>query len=279
MVSVSAVLACVLTLLISLVLPVLIGLLFALKHKKQEVFLAWLLGAAGFFATQILIRLPVLSILSGQSWFLNFAKAQPFLYAFALAFTAGLVELAGRLIVARLLKKKMTWNRALAAGFGHGGIEAMLLTGMTYVNNLLYIVMINTGVMTAALNSGLPETVIVQLQSIEDALLSTPASLFLLAGLERLLAMVSHTAMSVIVCRGVQTGKSLKAALLCLGIHTLIDLTAGLSLVIDDKNIAYSIIYGVLTVVAALSVWILWKLRGKMKESAACEKTIEAADV
>ena len=34
---------------------------------------------------------------------------------------------------------------AVGAGLGHGGIEAIVIVGMTYINNLLYSAMINTG--------------------------------------------------------------------------------------------------------------------------------------
>ncbi len=264
MVPVSTTLACLLTLLITLVLPLMIPLVFAARHRKQGIPSAWLLGAAGFFVTQLLIRTPLLSLLSGQSWFQTFSREHLFAYAFTLAFTAGLFELAGRFAVASLLKKKLTWNRALAAGLGHGGIEAVLITGMTYVNNLLYIAMINSGALLAAAVPGAPGELTAQLEAIQTALLTTPASLFLLAGLERILAMICHTAMSVIVCRGVYAGHAGKAALLCLGIHTLIDLTAGISLLAGTaltQTAAYAIIYAILILTAALSLWLLRKLR------------------
>lgn len=145
MVPISTVVACVITLLVSLVLPIVVLIGFTAKNKKQGIVSAWLLGAAGFFVTQILIRLPILTVLQSQSWFAVFAQNNPFIYAFGLAFTAGLFELAGRYAVAKLMEKKLTWKRSLAAGLGHGGIEAILLIGMTYVNNLIYIAMINTG--------------------------------------------------------------------------------------------------------------------------------------
>ena len=146
MVPVTTVIACVITLFVSLVLPIVVMVIFAAKNKNQGIGSAWWLGAAGFFVTQIIIRVPVLTILQSQSWFINFANTNPLIYSFVLAFTAGLFELAGRFIVAKLMSKKLTFKRSMAAGLGHGGIEAMLLTGMTYVNNLIFIIMINIGV-------------------------------------------------------------------------------------------------------------------------------------
>ena len=260
MVSITTIIACVITLLVSLVLPVAVLIGFALKNKKQGIVSAWLLGAAGFFVPQMLIRLPILTVLQSQSWFAVFAQNNLFLYSFGLAFTAGLFELAGRFAVAKLMEKRLTWKRSLAAGLGHGGIEAMLLIGMTYVNNPIYIGMINSGYYDTliAQTAGMGVDVS-QLELIRAQLVGMSPSMFLLAGFERLLAMTGHLAMSVLVCYGVAHKKVGICVLMCLGIHTLIDLTAGISLVLP-QNIAYPIIYAILVVMAVVSVVILRKI-------------------
>lgn len=268
MIPVSTVFTCFLTLFISLLLPVLALILFSAKHKKQGILSAWLLGAAGFFVTQILIRLPILTVLQGQSWFLPFAQNHLFAYAFSLAFTAGLFELAGRFVVAKLLQKKLTFHRSLAAGLGHGGIEAMLLIGMTYVNNLIYIFMINSGAFdTVIAQTAAMGVDTAQLELIRTQLLGTSPVMFALAGLERLLAMTGHTAMSLIVCYGVAHKKTLPCTLICLGIHTLMDLTAGISLVLP-QNLAYPIIYTILTAMAAISIALIRDVRRRWKKEA-----------
>lgn len=266
MVPVMTIVACLVTLLVSLVLPVAVLIVYAVKNRKQGIVPAWLLGAAGFFVTQILIRLPILTVLQNQNWFAGFAQNHLFAYAFSLAFTAGLFELAGRFVVAKLMRKNLTWKRSLAAGLGHGGIEAMLLIGMTYVNNLIYIVMINSGYFDSliAQTAGLGVD-ISQLELIRAQLAGASPALFLLAGFERILAMTSHVAMSVLVCYGVAHKKTGVCVLLCLGIHTFIDLTAGLSLALP-QNIAYPVIYAILIAVAAVSVLILKRIRRNWKE-------------
>lgn len=266
MIPVSTIIACCITLLISLILPVLVLIVFAAKHRKQGILSAWLLGAAGFFVTQILIRLPILTALQAQSWFLTFAQNHLFAYAFSLAFTAGLFELAGRFAVAKLMRKRLTLRRSLAAGLGHGGIEAMIIVGITYINNLAYIAMINSGsfdavvAQTAALGVDVS-----QLELIRQQLLSASPALFLLAGLERILAMTGHVAMSMLVCYGVSHRKVSICLLLCLGIHTLMDLTAGISLVLP-QSVAYPIIYAVLTLMAVLSLFVIRELTRRWKK-------------
>ena len=266
MVPVATVVTCCVTLFVSLLLPVLVLILFVMRCRRQGILSAWLLGAAGFFVTQILIRLPVLTVLQKQSWFGDFAQNSLFLYAFGLAFSAGLFELAGRFAVAKLMQKKLTFRRSLAAGLGHGGLEAMLLIGMTYVNNLIYIVMINSGYFDSliAQTAGLGVD-ISQLELIRTQLSGASPALFLLAGLERILAMTGHVAMSMLVCYGVAHGKTGICVLLCLVIHTLMDLTAGLSMALPQA-IAYPVIYAILIIMAVLSLFVIRELFRRWKK-------------
>lgn len=270
MVSAATILACVFTLTVCLVLPVVLLLLLARRYKEEKIFPAWLLGAAGFVVTQMLIRVPILTVLQTQSWFVAFSQKNPFLYAFALAFTAGLFELAGRFAVAKLMAKNLTFRRSLAAGLGHGGIEAMLLVGMAYVNNLIYIAMINSGAFESMLAevAALPqaEATIAQLEMIKTQLISYSPAMFLLGALERVLTICCHAGMSMIVCYGVAAKKNLPCVLICLGIHTLIDLTAGFAMLANgnmSQSALYFIIYLILAAAALISLLVIRKLRGR----------------
>lgn len=270
MVSAASILACLVTLFISLILPVAFLAFYGAKNRKQGILSAWLLGALGFFVPQILIRLPILNALAVTPGFSAFVQNHTVLYALSLAFTAGLFELAGRLVVAKILnKKELTYPRSLAAGLGHGGIEAILIVGMTYINNLVLMILINSGgfdtllTQTAAMGADVS-----QLQMAQTAILTTSPLLFLLAGFERLLTMAAHAAMSVLVCWGVHTKKTGRCALLCLLFHTFIDSTAGISLLASDlggsvltQTTAYIIVYTVLILAAVLSLLVLREIR------------------
>ena len=144
-VSNSSIAAMCVTLFISLILPVVALIVYAVKNKKRGVASAWFLGAAGFFVTQIVIRVPILSTLSLMPGFVSFVENHYVLYALMLGLTAALFEVVGRFACAKILIKNLTYTKGFAAGLGHGGIEAMVLIGMTYVSNLLYVAMINTG--------------------------------------------------------------------------------------------------------------------------------------
>ena len=271
MISNLTLIACFVTLFVSLGLPVIIISVFFWKNKGAKLISAWILGAAGFVVTQLLIRVPILMVLQTQPWFVAFGENHLFLYAFTLAFTAGLFELAGRFVVAKLLSKNLNYKRSLAAGLGHGGIEAMILIGITYLNNILYIFMINGGtfdaVVAEAAQAGVDVSTLIQLK---DTLIQSSPGLFLLAGFERILAMTGHVAMTLMVCYALHLGKPLKGALICLGIHTLMDLTAGISLLAGNglsQGAAYTIIYAILIVIAALSILIIHNIRRRWQET------------
>lgn len=270
-----SIISIILTLIVSLIVPPAFAAVYASRHKKQGIWSAWLVGALGFFVPQILIRLPILAALSRTDGFIAFSQTHTLIYGFALAFTAGLFELSGRYAVARCLKKNLTYRRALAAGLGHGGIEAILITGLAYLSNVVFLVMLQTGGFdaTVAQTTAAGGDVTVLLTA-KDALMNTPWALFLLAGFERLLAMTCHAAMSMIVCYAIYRKRILPGLLICLAIHTTIDSVAGISLMIGKgltRAAAYTIIYILLTAVTVLSILILKKIRSRWEQEIAQE--------
>ncbi len=274
MVGLSTITAVLVTLFISLILPVVLLIVYGVKNKKKGVWSAWFLGAAGFFVFQILIRLPILNVAALLPGYVEFAKNHYVWYCLILAFTAGLFEVAGRYIVARILKKKLTYERGIAAGLGHGGIEAMLIVGMTYVNNLIYIVMINTGSMDKLVEQMAAQGVDTgSFLAIKETLIHSGFLLYYLAGYERILTMVFHTALSLLVCYTVWKGKDLQGTLICLGLHTAADfvtpLLNGLSTEylgnVISVNMAYLFVYAYLTAVAAGSVVLIRKIKKNWK--------------
>ncbi len=272
MVPISTTVACVLTLFITLILPVLILISFAARHKGQGILSAWFFGALGFFVPQMLIRIPILNYLSTSEWMLSLLS-NPFLYSLFLAFTAALFELTGRIAATKLLGKRLTYKRAFAAGLGHGGIEAILITGTAYITNLVNISLINAGNFLDSSVELMPVPTIEE--RIMNSLINTPYYMFLLAGVERILVMTAHLAMSIIICRGVYSGKLLQASVICLVLHTLIDMTAGVALLIGSSLTAlqaYLIIYGFLTLVAVFSVIAVYKISRVWKP---CEESLQ----
>ena len=272
MVSTATIITVIITLFICLILPIIVYLIYGVKNPGKGVWTAWLLGAAGFFVFQMIIRTPIISLLSIVPGFMDFVTNYYILYCLILAFTAALFEVAGRYLVAKILSKKLDFTRSFAAGLGHGSIEAIFIVGITYVNNLIYIVMINTGMFdgiveqTAAMGMDVS-----QLNVIKDSLINTPAATFLLAGYERILTVILHIALSMVVCYFVSRKKDFVGIGICVLCHWAVDFiaptvngmaTAYLGNVISIAT-SYVIVYVFLTFVAIASVLTIRQLQKK----------------
>lgn len=270
MVPTSTIIAVFITLFVTLILPVIVYIIYGVKKKGKGVWTAWLLGAAGFFVFQIIIRTPILSLLSLSQGFMNFATNHYIVYCLILALTAALFEVAGRYIVAKIMSKKLTYERSFAAGLGHGSIESMFIVGMTYVNNLIYIGMINGGVFdsiveqTAAMGVDASQLVV-----LKDSLINTPSATFLLAGYERILTVLLHIALSMLVCYFVSRKQDFKGIVICVLIHWMVDFVSpvmsGLATEylgnVISTGMSYVLVYIFLTAVAVISVVIIKKLK------------------
>lgn len=278
MVSVATVIAVCVTLFISSILPVILYIIWGVKHKEKPVWIAWLLGAAGFFVMQYLIRTPVMVFLPAIPGFMEFVEQHYSVYCLVLAFTAGLFEMVGRLLVAKIVGKSLSYQTGVSAGLGHGGIEAILLIGMTYFNNLMYIITINSGEYDAWVEqvAALGEDASA-LYEVRDALISTSAGVFYLAGYERILTMILHVALSLLVCYFVWKKKAVLGAVICVIAHTLVDFTAGILSGLStpymgnvvSQNVGYVLIYVFLTLVAVASGYGIYRIRKQWKEEAA----------
>lgn len=274
MVSTADIIAVCVTLFVTLILPVLVLIVYGIKNRGKGVWSAWFLGAAGFFFFQLILRVPILSMITGIEAVQLFIFRHYLLYCLIMAFTAGLFEVAGRYIVARILKKNGSFERGVAAGLGHGGIESMMIVGMTYINNIIYIILINTGSFdqiveqTKAMGQDTAA-----LEVVRQTLIQGNSYLYYLAGYERVLTMIFHVAMSLLVCCFVWKGKDIAGILLCLALHTAVDFVAPViqgmasgyvGKVYMEQNIAYAVIYIFLTLVAAGSLVLICRLRRKI---------------
>lgn len=134
---------------------------------------------------------------------------------------AGVFEEVGRFTSMNLFKKKLTKHNALMYGIGHGGIEAIIIVGLTSISNLITSIMINTGTFEPILASLDASTKEQTLQQV--SLLWTTDSLdFYLAGVERVVAVTFHICLSYIVYRAVK-GKKVQLLFLAIALHAGLD--------------------------------------------------------
>lgn len=171
-----------------------------LRGKKKGAGKAFLLGGIAFVVSQLLVRLPILQgILPYQTWFV-ILQMDPWAYGLFLGATAGLAEETARWIAIRFfLKKERDMEHGLAFGLGHGGVEAMIITG---VNLAAGLVMVIEG---------------------KGALFPADGGTVLVAGMERLYAMAFHVGASLLVMHGVRRKKALIWVVCAIALHTIMD--------------------------------------------------------
>lgn len=203
---------------ISIGIPIIFSIVIVKKYKASVESL--IVGGAVFFVFQVLLRIPLLSNLNGMDWYISLSKNY-FLTALFLGITAGLFEEIGRFLGFKFIikRKNYLYKNAIAFGIGHGGIEAILLVGLTYVNNLVMSLFINKGTFDQIFGGKINST---DLSIIKSQLIDTKAYLFLFGGVERLFAITIQIAFSLIVLYAIKNRKYLYL-LIAIGLHALVD--------------------------------------------------------
>lgn len=118
----------------TLLLPVILLVVYAVKKKLRP--LPFLAGTLAFFVSQLLLRIPLLNLLSQQMDLEGFAAANALLYTVLLSFSAGLFEESGRLAGVKLLKERRSFSDMISFGLGHACCEMFLLVGLSNMGNL-----------------------------------------------------------------------------------------------------------------------------------------------
>ncbi|TYR80494.1 YhfC family intramembrane metalloprotease [Priestia megaterium] len=129
---------------LSLLTPVILAIYF--KKRYQMKWKPLMLGVVSFVLfSQVIgnsVNLYILNINGTTSKLLD----NPFLYALYGGFSASFFEEVGRFIlILFLLKKYLDWKDGISYGIGHGGIEAVLVGGISAIQNVSTSLMINSG--------------------------------------------------------------------------------------------------------------------------------------
>lgn len=183
------------------------------------------LGAAVFFVSQLLTRIPLIQL--AQYFLRDALKRSRALLVGWLAFaalTAGLFEEVGRYLGMRWLwgGHSRDWESALMYGVGHGGLESMLLTAALSILGL-----VNVLLLTRADLAKLPLSAaqLAQARAQRAVILRTPGWTPLMGAVERVFAMAVQVSMSVIVLQCFAR-RSLRWLWIALGYHALVDFVA-----------------------------------------------------
>ena len=145
------------------------------------------------------------------------------LYAFYAGLMAGVFEECGRWLAFKLsLRWSLGPGDALMYGAGHGGIEAILLAGMTMLSNITLALALNRGGLEAveAMMGPLSETGLAAIQGLS----SNPAGIYFWTGFERLVALGLHIALSVLVYVSVKRRDNWFWFPAAIPLHTLVNM-------------------------------------------------------
>ncbi len=152
-------------------------------------------------------------------------SAYPLAYMVYGSLAAGVFEETGRFLSFKLLRKRYGGIKtALSYGIGHGGIEAILVGGISMISTIATSAMVNGGNAATLTTGPNGELVAKQLQ----ALAETPSAMFLVAGAERMFALTIHIALSVIVFYAVYGKRRTWLYPAAILLHALIDVPAAL---------------------------------------------------
>ena len=213
--------------LLCLALP--FALLLYFRNKFRAKVSSFLYGVLIFVLFSfILEQIPHYFFLVKQSPLRDFFVNNRLAYALYGAIIAGLFEETGRLVAYKfLMKKNCTRENALMYGAGHGGTEAILLGGITMVSNLILVFALN-GIGAEKYIAMLPQDSQASMRELLPQFLNTGADIYLIAGIERIMALVAHIALSVVVFKAVADKKSFYFYPIAIGLHFLLNIPAGL---------------------------------------------------
>jgi uncharacterized membrane protein YhfC len=214
MVSFGVMLGLSISLIICIALPVVPFII--MQAKKLRIGRAFLFGVLAFFISQIVLRFPLLQLIGQTFWFQTLTM-NPVPYGLFLGITAGLFEEFARFLACGLLlRRNRRYVDAVAFGFGHGGIEAILLAGLPLLNSLIMIVALNKGTLDSLVGPAQAETIAKQLSALTPLMSS-------LGGVERILAVCTHLGLSILVFTGFVKNKPWRYLLIAILLHAVVD--------------------------------------------------------
>lgn len=233
-----------LNLFICFILPIIACVFLQSKYKK--VIKPFLLGALAFFIAQIVLRIPIINnLLPSFFWYNVFQIKYPYLYWIFLGLTAGIFEEVFRLIIIKMfMKKNHRFVDSISFGLGHGAIEAMIITGLSNINLLIFSIMINNGTLFSN-NINLPQAT---LDSIYYQCTYLTGLDVILGGIERIIAMGIHIGLTVLIFEGVIKKKSFKYLIYAILIHVAIDSSIGfMSQMFGLSALTMEIVFGLIS--------------------------------
>ena len=260
---------------LSFIAPIILAIIW--KVKKKERFSTMLIGAATFIVFALLLEKMIQNVLLFPTQMMlpnhavaSFFSTHPFLLAFMVGLFPGVFEETGRLIAYKVvLKKRKNRETSISYGIGHGGIEVMLILGLTYIGYLIYAAAINSGtfsMMVDQIRAQAPDQVETML-ALPDQLASISLLTVMGAMVERFFSVLFHIGASILVFYACKDQKKFWLYPLAILIHTLMDFVAGL-VVLGVMEIPMIVVEGVIAVFGIVTFGCAYVLLYKKDQKA-----------
>ena len=254
MVSSLSIIFMVFSFLVSVLLPI-VGVIF-LKRKYNVSLKVFFIGAAAFFISVQILEAPIHSyFLKLNSTTSEFLLSTPIAYMLYGGLMAGIFEETARLISFKFIIKDRDLMSGVTYGLGHGGIEAILIGGISSINSIVYSTLINKGGFQSIMEGlMIPKEVI---SATYDQFVNSSSIMWAMPGIERIFAMMIHMSLSVIILYAVKERKYIYYVLAIL-IHAVINFPAALYQVGAIKNIF--MVEGILFITVLSLVLYIFKI-------------------
>lgn len=293
MVSFISVICILIELLTLIIVPISIALFYCLFNRRKGVWKAWLLGMAGFLVFHIMIRVPIMGVITNSAGFLVFERDHYILSCIVLAAVKAFVTVFVCFLAAKLLQKRLNRQQGIAAGLGYGTVNAMVLMGVPCVFDLIVAILVRMNLWASfvfklatwiyriwsdsILVYALADEILVSIKT-------EPAYAYLLDGYGSMLSMIMYIAVSLIVCYFVYKKKSIIGVLIAFVASFLAELLKGkmisyvtIIMAAGTKGAAYMVKYSLLTVITVVAIVFIilickkWKTEEKIENNKMAE--------
>lgn len=272
-VSVLSIVWMILGLLIFTIVPIVLSIVWLVKKKERITTI--LIGAVWFILFALILEKPIQNVLAFPTALglpnhalSNFFNANPILLAFVAGLFPGLFEETGRFVAFKtILRKRKNRETSISYGIGHGGIEVVVLLGLTYINYIIYALMINSGLMQTTINQMMeiaPEQV-GQLEEIIVMMTTFSGITLLISVVERIFAVMFHIGASILVFYACKDKSKMWLYPLAIILHTLMDFIAAMVIfnVISISDLGLELIIAILGMAVFFGSFFLLYKRDK----------------
>ncbi len=244
--------------------PIALIVVFRKRYKLQAV--PVFAGAAVFVVFALFLEVLVHNIvLRPGSDSYNAISLSPVLYMLYSGFMAGIFEETGRFVCFKILKYRYSGIKtALGYGIGHGGIEAVLLVGVSMITSVISFISLNAlGAEQLASETAASAEVLQAIATVA----AVPPVQFLTGGIERLFAIAIQISLSVFVFYAAYDNARWQLFPLAILLHAVIDFIPGLyqSGALGQGGWAMFIMEAIVGLYAALLVFLAVRLHRRLR--------------